>query len=902
MADKTVKVKVDVETDVEPSLAALRALKKQLKETAAGSQEFIALQRQIDDVQDSLAAARVGAGNFTDVLGGLPGPIGAIGGQLGGTLQTLKQFSAVQFTNIQASFVELGNDITDIAKGFFDLTGITKVYTVLNTALAKSFVAVGIGETAAAAGAKAFAAALTATGIGALVVGLGLLIANWDKVVDAIKGATAESKVYEEAQSKVTEGLTDFNKKLIEVENSFEAARAGTVSKKDALKLYNDTLGKTVGFAGSLEEAEALLAENTTVVVEGIKLRTQANVFYAKSAEAAAKAVSGEDLDPTVWQTVGDYIQSGGQALLFYNRQTESYVQNLADTKKNIDVFAKEGDKLTKQAIENDKKLKKGLAEAPDFSATNKAASDALDEIKKAQEEARLSLLGDEERELQQVKIKYDKLVASAKKYKQDTKVLEQSREKENSEIINKFAKQQKDNAEKDAKELLEVRQRAIDDSLALEEQSLNLRLVKGEIGEKEFQNKLFEIRKNAAIQNELLINQTLQKEEQKLNDKRVTGLTNLQTALQNQESIINASNEKQLNELQTALKNQSITEEQFNSQKLSLQSQTDAQLLEVKNKFNTDSKSIEESYQSNLSVISTTALQKNKEFIAAQIELEKFSIEQKKLSAEEQRSIALASLQQRLEDLDRENQLSDFDFQQDLERLAEQRTILAEQEAIELQNTELNEFQKTEITKKYADARKAITDEEVNTERAAMMAKQEINLAYLGLFEQFGSLLGQLAGKNKALAISGIIIQQAAAIGQIIANTAIANAKAVAALPLVGGMPFVAINTISAGLSIASTIAAAAKSVQQINSQPGAPAGGSGGAGSGGAQISAPRVAGAAAPQINTTGGMNPTQQIGETLGAAQKPVRAYVVSGDVSSAQALDRRTSRAATFTGG
>ena len=306
MADKTVKVKVDVETDVEPSLAALRSLKKQLRETAAGSKEFIALQQQIDDVQDSLVAARLSAGNFTDVLGGLPGPIGAIGGQLSGTLGTLKQFSAVQFTNIQASFVDLGNDITDIAKGFFNLTGITKVYTVLNTALAKSFVAVGIGETAAAAGAKAFAAALTATGIGALVVALGLLIANWEKVKDAITGATAESKTYEEAQSKVTEGLTDFNKKLIDVENSFQAAREGTISKKDALKLYNDTLGKTVGFAGSLEQAEQLLAENTAVVVEGIKLRTQANVFYAKSAEAAAKAVSGEDLDPTTWQTIGD--------------------------------------------------------------------------------------------------------------------------------------------------------------------------------------------------------------------------------------------------------------------------------------------------------------------------------------------------------------------------------------------------------------------------------------------------------------------------------------------------------------------------------------------------------------------------------------------------------------------
>jgi hypothetical protein len=100
MAEK-IEVDIEINSNIEPSLKQLRELKKQLRETAAGSREFIALQRQIDDVQDSLVAARAGAGNFADVLGALPGPIGAIGGQLGGTLQTLKQFSAVQFTNIQ---------------------------------------------------------------------------------------------------------------------------------------------------------------------------------------------------------------------------------------------------------------------------------------------------------------------------------------------------------------------------------------------------------------------------------------------------------------------------------------------------------------------------------------------------------------------------------------------------------------------------------------------------------------------------------------------------------------------------------------------------------------------------------------------------------------------------------
>ena len=268
-----------------------------------------------------------------------------------------------------------------------------------------------------------------------------------------------------------------------------------------------------------------------------------------------------------------------------------------------------------------------------------------------------------------------------------------------------------------------------------------------------------------------------------------------------------------------------------------------------------------------------------------------------------DERGIILTGLQAKFEDLDRENAKIDADFEQDLERLKQQRDILAQQESTELQNSDLTEFQKTEIRKKYADARKGISDQEVATEKAAAQAKQEINMAYLGLFEQFGNVLGQLAGKNKALAIAGIVISQAAAIGQIVAQTGIANAKAVAASPLTFGAPWVLINTISAGLSIASTIAGAVKSIQQINSA--ASSAGVTGGGGGSANTAAPslpKVSSASAPQIQTGGGMNPTQQIGETIAGAQKPIKAYVVSGDISSQQALDRRTNRAATFAGG
>jgi hypothetical protein len=57
------------------------------------------------------------------------------------------------------------------------------------------------------------------------------------------------------------------------------------------------------------------------------------------------------------------------------------------------------------------------------------------------------------------------------------------------------------------------------------------------------------------------------------------------------------------------------------------------------------------------------------------------------------------------------------------------------------------------------------------------------------------------------------------------------------------------------------------------------------------------------ATPQIHGTQAATPGSQIAETLGAASgKPIKAYVVSGEISSQQAMDRKSNRAATFGGG
>ena len=255
----------------------------------------------------------------------------------------------------------------------------------------------------------------------------------------------------------------------------------------------------------------------------------------------------------------------------------------------------------------------------------------------------------------------------------------------------------------------------------------------------------------------------------------------------------------------------------------------------------------------------------------------------------EDDRKIRQIGLQDKIDAIDKENAKVEMDFEQDMERLAEKRQLLYEQEVTELENTELTEAQKTEIRKKYADARAEVTKQEVATEEAAQKAKIELNNKYLDLAGQFGGVLQQIAGKNKALAIAGVVVEQAASIGRIISNTGVANAKAVAASPLTAGQPFVAINSISAGLSIASSVAAGLKAVQQINSaQPGGGGGASPVSGGGAAAPVAP-----AAPIQNTVTQLD--QQSINQMGSATN--RAYVVESDVTSKQERITRINRAA-----
>ena len=676
MADKQIKVKVETEVDIQPTIAELKKLKLQLKETSDPA-EFKKLQQQINDTEDAIKAARTGADNFAEVLGTLPGPIGSIGNAVGGTVQTLKQFGALKFSDIKASFTELGKDVVDAGKGLLQLTGITKAYEVVTASTSKALQFFGVSLNTANTAGKALGVTLStllaASGILAIVAAVDILTTAWDNFSKKAERA-------EEAQKKLNETLLKGSKVALDAESA-SVKRSGDL-----------LLAQAKARGANADEIYKIEQSNRKLLLES--QQRYYNDLKNKDSDEAIAAINN-----------------------IKNTQNEIKVAEANFQAGQLEKRKQAGEKLAQQTkTETDKEI-----------ADKKKALEQIDKNEKA---AALSLLDEREQQKRKVVNDYNEQIQLATANGADTVILEEAKLNALRILKDKFKKEDDD------------KQKEIDD-----------------------------------------------KEKERL--KKV---------------------------------------------------------------------------------------------------------------GEDERGIILLGLQTKLEALDAENARIDGDFEMDLQRLAEQRDILKQQEATELQNTDLTEFQKTEIRKKYADARKDITNQEVETEKAAAQAKQEINMAYLQLAEQFGNTLSQLAGKNKALAIAGIVISQAASIGQIIAQTSIANAKAVAANPVGFGQPWVAINTISAGLSIASTIASAAKSIQQINSQPGASAPNAGSASGGGAQLPPPRVSGAVAPQIQTTGGQNPNTQLAQTLSNSQRPLRAYVVSQDISSQQALDRRTNRAATFSAG
>ncbi len=96
------------------------------------------------------------------------------------------------------------------------------------------------------------------------------------------------------------------------------------------------------------------------------------------------------------------------------------------------------------------------------------------------------------------------------------------------------------------------------------------------------------------------------------------------------------------------------------------------------------------------------------------------------------------------------------------------------------------------------------IENEKLQNNINRFIAEKEIELARLGLFQQAFGTLRDLVGEQSKIGKALFLFQQSAAVAEVVFQTAIANAKALALSPLTFGQPWVGINTGAAVISIA--------------------------------------------------------------------------------------------------
>lgn len=431
--------KKTIELDVQSNLGSLKSqLREAQADVAAMADKFGATSREAAEAAKKAAELKDKIGdakNLTDAFNP-DAKFGALTKSLGGAMDGFQAVQGamgmfgVESEDLQQTLLKVQSAMA-LSQGIQGVMEAKDSFVQLGSVVKDSF------SQMTTAG-KAFAV----TGIGALVTGIGLLIANWDDLQKSIGGANKTQDAFNDTLGDYKKGAADAMQATSKVGAAFELAREGVISKEEALETYNNTLGDTFGRAKDIDTAENLYAAKTEAYIKSTALRAQAQALFAKAAEAAAKGTTAELEDQT---TSFDKLKSGIVSNIFgvvdgYNNLQKSQKQRVKETKDNAkqqqNALNTLATSMLKEAelIEKNNNLKVESTLKSNFKSnqSNKdSRNDDLENLAEYQKEAEDLFKSEYEIEVRNTKEKYDAQIELAKKYKEDTTILEAAKAKE---------------------------------------------------------------------------------------------------------------------------------------------------------------------------------------------------------------------------------------------------------------------------------------------------------------------------------------------------------------------------------------------------------------------------------------------------------------------------------------
>jgi hypothetical protein len=215
---------------------------------------------------------------------------------------------------------------------------------------------------------KAFRIALAATGIGLLVIGLVALVENFDAVQDAINGTNDTTRALASTLEDTKKALGDATAETNKVGNAFESAKKGVISKEEALNIYNDTLGASLGKTNDFNKAEQNFINKKDAYIQATAARAKAQALLAQAAILSAEAATAGEEDV---RNVGEKI------LAFSLRASSEYVKlqtaGIINVTDQVKEFNNTNRKLASERVATEKtaqaELRNNLAKSEDEKA-----------------------------------------------------------------------------------------------------------------------------------------------------------------------------------------------------------------------------------------------------------------------------------------------------------------------------------------------------------------------------------------------------------------------------------------------------------------------------------------------------------------------------------------------------
>jgi hypothetical protein len=297
-------------------------------------------------------------------------------------------------------------------------------------------------------GFKGVGAAMGAIPIFLLIEGIKLLYDNFETIAAMFDKTSLAEKALADVTKEVSGELSKVLEGVQNVESGFAAFHKGTITRDEALKIYNETLGGTLGTTNDLALAESNFVANKDLYIEAMQAKSTANVLFAKSAEAQAKVLTGEaaaaDVVPWYEKTYA-YVSSIGLNLQAdMNEYSKKVVEYGNIHSKETQQFADDTKKLGQTELEKSDAIfnslktngeKAGLVTKQNVNTNKKAAEDKfadekklLSDIEKAKEESYLrSLKSDEARAVAKAQFDNDKLIEDVNKSKAHQSVKDES-------------------------------------------------------------------------------------------------------------------------------------------------------------------------------------------------------------------------------------------------------------------------------------------------------------------------------------------------------------------------------------------------------------------------------------------------------------------------------------------